>query len=435
MGYIAGKNLGKYRDDWVRFVKRTKRDRGTYSNLKADDFKKNLIDLENENPSLLMIPTAGKDSKLYTYFPADGSADFTVSRNSTKWVLGKNGYLYEVPANQPAIRFNTDGSYRGVLVESQSTNILKQSNNLSSGWVRIGSDYTSISQVSNPKIISTENAWKIVPKSGRLTRYLTNSNTNISNDTGTASNGERKIGYAFIKLEPGMVGFVGFKIENDSSAGRWFGMIFDENQTNYLVYRLPNVSGMFRGIIPYPNGWFLCYVGGRANNSSNALRHFCFGFTKDTISNVMSEYTVNSFPYYPIGDGVSAGYFGGAQVENSTTFSSYIPTTNSISTRAADVITLNNASNFIPQTGKITIGWEQEQNDTMYVGALSASVDAGVRKLEFEYSPTYQKLYIDDTLQQTINGSYDWSDIDSISLGHLDESQQPSLDLKYFSIN
>ena len=50
--------------------------------------------------------------------------DFTVDRNSPKWVLGADGYLKEYANDEAAIEFNPDGSYKGVLVEPASTQLL-----------------------------------------------------------------------------------------------------------------------------------------------------------------------------------------------------------------------------------------------------------------------------------------------------------------------
>ena len=56
--------------------------------------------------------------------------DFTVDRNSSKWVLGADGYLKEYIADAAAIEFNADGSYKGVLVEPESVNEAKASEDL-----------------------------------------------------------------------------------------------------------------------------------------------------------------------------------------------------------------------------------------------------------------------------------------------------------------
>jgi len=52
------------------------------------------------------------------------ASDFTVERNSKKYVLGADGYLKEYIADAAAIEFNADGSYKGVLVEPASTQLL-----------------------------------------------------------------------------------------------------------------------------------------------------------------------------------------------------------------------------------------------------------------------------------------------------------------------
>ena len=71
------------------------------------------------------------------------ASDFTVDRNSSKWVLGDNGYLKEYTTDQPAIEFNADGSYKGVLVEPESINEQKASEDLddTTYW---SVEYTSI---------------------------------------------------------------------------------------------------------------------------------------------------------------------------------------------------------------------------------------------------------------------------------------------------
>jgi hypothetical protein len=51
--------------------------------------------------------------------------DFTVTRASTKNVLGSAGLYVSVANNVPAFEFNTDGSYRGLLVEPGATNTVR----------------------------------------------------------------------------------------------------------------------------------------------------------------------------------------------------------------------------------------------------------------------------------------------------------------------
>jgi hypothetical protein len=56
--------------------------------------------------------------------------DFTVTRASTKNVIGSNGLYQSVANNVPAFEFNANGSYRGLLVEPVATNLALNSRNL-----------------------------------------------------------------------------------------------------------------------------------------------------------------------------------------------------------------------------------------------------------------------------------------------------------------
>jgi hypothetical protein len=59
--------------------------------------------------------------------------DFTVTRASTKLRIGSNGLYGSVANNVPAFEFNTDGTYRGLLVEPGATNQIR--NNSATGAV------------------------------------------------------------------------------------------------------------------------------------------------------------------------------------------------------------------------------------------------------------------------------------------------------------
>jgi hypothetical protein len=58
--------------------------------------------------------------------------DFTVTRASTKLRIGSNGLYGSVANNVPAFEFNTDGTYRGLLVEPGATNLMLESQTFSS---------------------------------------------------------------------------------------------------------------------------------------------------------------------------------------------------------------------------------------------------------------------------------------------------------------
>jgi hypothetical protein len=77
--------------------------------------------------SLISLCDATKAGKLYSIVPDDGSGDFTAARNSTATYLGADGLIKTAAIDEPRIEFNLDGSYKGLLVEPQRTNLLLRS--------------------------------------------------------------------------------------------------------------------------------------------------------------------------------------------------------------------------------------------------------------------------------------------------------------------
>jgi len=68
-----------------------------------------------------MIPSGYKTSKLYSVLPDDGSGDFTVVSDS-KYVVGSTGTLELVPANTAAFDYSDGSGCPSLLVEPERTN-------------------------------------------------------------------------------------------------------------------------------------------------------------------------------------------------------------------------------------------------------------------------------------------------------------------------
>ena len=66
MGQVNGFNLGKNRKKYIDFVKRVKREGGSYSGVKGRDFKEQLNSLLEYSPSLAVLPNTTKGGKLPT---------------------------------------------------------------------------------------------------------------------------------------------------------------------------------------------------------------------------------------------------------------------------------------------------------------------------------------------------------------------------------
>jgi len=87
-------------------------------------------------PSIAMIPSAYKASKVYSVLPTNGNGDLTFTRASSATRVNENGLIEEVASNIPRLDYS-DGSCPSLLVEPQSTNLVTYSEDFSNGvWAK-----------------------------------------------------------------------------------------------------------------------------------------------------------------------------------------------------------------------------------------------------------------------------------------------------------
>ena len=109
-----------------------------------------------KDASLVMIPSAYKDGKLYSIRPTDGSGDFTFSRGS----------------NLAATRVDVNG-----LIEKGRENLVLYSNNLDQAiWGKAQLSITS----GEVGYDGGNNAFKITPNTNNITHYIYKSNTELN---------------------------------------------------------------------------------------------------------------------------------------------------------------------------------------------------------------------------------------------------------------
>jgi len=250
------------------------------------------------------------------------ASDFTVDRNSPKYVLGSDGYLKEYANDEPAIEFNADGSYKGVLVEPASTNDITYSEDFrdtaqageTRPWIQ-----TQLSFNSNTDIAPDGNqtADEIIPNTTNGIHQLRRLFTTLDG-TYTLSVFAKQNGYKNLLLwADGHSGGVGVNLD-DLSVFR------DTNNDGYTIKQ-------------YPDGWV--YIS-----------------TTVTISNTSGSWSVYIYSNDPTpaisfaGDNTNGIFIWGAQLELSPIATSYIPTTTGAVTRLGDSITLTSASSLIGQT-------------------------------------------------------------------------------------
>lgn len=144
----SGPNLG---ENYKNYIKRVLTDGGTYSYPDARDFQTDLDKILNFNPSLFILPYAGKTSTLYSTLPNNSSSDFSFSRNSSALYLDSNNILQTVSNNVPRFDFNSNGRFNGLLIEPSSTNLLLRSEEFNDNyWPKLSSSTILSNNIISP---------------------------------------------------------------------------------------------------------------------------------------------------------------------------------------------------------------------------------------------------------------------------------------------
>jgi len=277
----------------------------------------NLLD----NASLVVTPNAYKVSKLYSIVPSDGSGDMTFSRTGdTATRVNSAGFIETVLANKPRLDY-LNSTCPKLLIETQRTNlILRSQEQDNASWTKSATTVTA-NAIASPD--GTTNADKLVESATNASHSIFQSFTLSTSTDYTVSiylkAGERT------RCNIRLTTFAGAQ---DSAVNLTTGTV--DNGT------LTNVG----------NGWFRF---SRTLNSST-------GAGSPLIAvNLVNSSGVTSY----LGDGTSGLYVWGAQVEQGSFVTSYIPTTTASVTRNADQCYDNSATSLIGQTeGTIFIDFE-----------------------------------------------------------------------------
>jgi hypothetical protein len=251
------------------------------------------------------------------------------SRASTGTYFDSAGVLRTAPINQPRLNYNLVGSawtQPAVLLEPETTNIIPYSQDFTSGagWGAAASTITSNTTLA-PDGTTTASSW--ILNSGSSEHYISRSTTLVDG---------RRYTYSIYAKPAGK---------------NW--IILNHNNYTGATYTYFNIStgsigttgpGVTPSIVNAGNGWYRCAV---TITHSTAL----YGSTGPQLYMANDTGTASSFT----GDGVSGVYIWGAQMETNFGTTSYIPTSGSTVTRAADVVG--------PGTSGI-YGLEDRQNTT-----------------------------------------------------------------------
>ena len=256
---------------------------------------------------------AATGADLFIQATAAGGATATIDNISVKEVLYDQPdgtlQLFNSPANVPRIEYDATGAVKGLLIEEARTNLLPYSLLAhGSGWTQ---QYATLTLGATTAPDGTSKASSLV-ESTSTSKHQCYSTGIVTGVTTTYS--------IWIKANTRSEILVSFATAGQAK-GAFFNLLTGEVGTVYSGYSASIVEGV--------DGWYRCSVTFTPSSSGTYYPAVMMSVSEG------SSYT---------GDGTSGIYLWGAQVEAGSFPSSYIPTTGSTATRAADVATIPRSS-------------------------------------------------------------------------------------------
>ena len=257
---------------------------------------------------LLLTPNAFKAGKLYSAVPNDGTGDFTVDRNSTATYIGQEGLIKNAVINEPRIDWSTGVPV--VLREEQRTNLITYSENIEHiAWFK---NYITIT--TNEKIApdGLQTMDLIIPAVVNGRHYLANESSVTTGLYYTQTIFAERGGYDFLKIV----------------ANRGFDNLFiNVNLTNGTIgFKSTGINAI---VTEFGNTYKISVT--LISTADSDTGRFLF---------LPLEFNENGLLPFTTGNGVDGIYLWGAQLEQASTASSYIPTNGATVTRLADNISV-----------------------------------------------------------------------------------------------
>jgi hypothetical protein len=301
-------------------------------------------------PSIALIPSGYKATKIYSVLPVDGGGDFTFDRGTStdQTRVNKNGLIENVDQDVPRLDY-LDGGCPSLLLEPATTNLITYSEALSN-WTNINNV-----TVTDNSIISPNGSLS----ASRINETATNSvhrlflNPTVANAKHTYS----------VFLKKGTRTWAFLRLDGATTDQRtWFDL---ENGVLGTVD-----ADHIASIDDFGNGWYRCTV-------------TIAGSTYDTTPlAILGLANANGVITY-LGDVNEFIYAWGAQLEEQSYATSYVPTSGSTETRAAE--TCNGAGT----TAEIN-----SQEGVLYVELKALSNVGGNRELTISDGSTANRLII-----------------------------------------
>jgi hypothetical protein len=253
-----------------------------------------------------VTPNGYKAGTLYSVIPNTTLGDLSVTRATTATRVNSSGLIQSVASNVPRLDY-TNGSCPSILVEPQRTNLLTWSEDF------------------------TNESWGLEPGNSVSSNTIISPDGNLTADTLTATAGND----------------INFYKGSFSLSGEYsFSFFLKNNGTNLIDLYVFKIGTGFasRGQINFSAETFTTSLG------TGKIIKLINGWYKVTITNnyTLGDYTFGLLSASNVG--VRSVYIWGAQLEEGSYATSYIPTTSASVTRNTDVISKTGISSLIGQT-------------------------------------------------------------------------------------
>jgi len=277
-----------------------------------------------DQASLLFIPSGYKSQKVYSIFPTDGDGDFDFSRSGSATRIAKNGLITTVDSNVPRLEYPLiDGVVNGcpsLLLEPERTNLIAYSEDFNQ-WAQTRSSVSTNNLISPDGTLSAD---KISETSDSGLHAISQNLTVASGVSHTVSVFIKKGTNEFVQILFGTNNVIGNPYVN-----------FDVNQGVF-----ENNGTTSADIEYFGNEWYRCST--TVTTASTTFTYFISSI-KSISDSRASSFTGN------VNNNI---YIFGAQVEEGSYATSYIPTNGSSVTRSAETATgAGNADTFNDSEG------------------------------------------------------------------------------------
>jgi hypothetical protein len=298
-------------------------------------------------PSLLLIPDRYKSGVLYSQLPESGAGDIDFTRASAATRVNASGLIESVASGVPRLDY-TGGGCPSLLLEPQRTNLALYSEQFdNAAWIKTDVTITANDAIS-PDGTQNADLYLATGVDARIQSSL----TSVSGVVYTIS--------VFVKnIDAGV-----FRIDMASVAA---GPVF-----NFSTKTFTSVANWTAGYEEYSNGWLRLYA---SREATTALAIPQFSLDSSTSGSV---------------------YIYGAQYEEGSYPTSYIPTTSAAVTRAADLASKTGISSLIGvNQGSIYLEFDANglsTIDTSYIFDLSDNVNFDQNRISMYWGITSNDL-------------------------------------------